>query len=130
MSEIDMNRINAEIEEQIKMCASNIELANDETALRVTIPDAVALDQNFSMNWWLEFIGQSVFQWHGRTFYCCDVEPTEDSHVWICHSLDLHSDFPLQIGREIETFKHERLEPQNASEIQMLEWPWVRGDSV
>jgi hypothetical protein len=38
MSEIDMNRINAEIEEQIKMCASNIELANDETVLRVTIP--------------------------------------------------------------------------------------------
>jgi hypothetical protein len=95
MSEIDMNRINAEIEEQIKMCASN-----------------------------------TVFQWHGRTFYCCDVEPTEDSHVGICHSLDLHGDFPLQIGREIETFKHERLEPQNASETQMPEWPWVRRDSV
>jgi hypothetical protein len=27
MSEIDMNRINAEIEEQIKMCASRISVA-------------------------------------------------------------------------------------------------------
>jgi hypothetical protein len=114
MSEIDINRINAGIEEQIKKFASNIDLANHETVLRVTIPDAVVLDLNFSMNWWLEFIGQSVFQWRGRTFYCCDVEPTEDSHVWICHSLDLHDDFPPsdRAGN-----------PQNASETQMPEWP-------
>jgi hypothetical protein len=102
MSEIGMNRINAEIEAQIKKYASNVEFANDETVLRVTIPDALVLEQDFPMNWWLDFVGQSTFQWHGRTFYCCDVEMTEDAHIWICHLLELPEDSLLQVAQRTD----------------------------
>jgi hypothetical protein len=47
MSEIDMDRINAEIEGEIRKNAGSIELANDETVMRVTIPAAVVLEQGF-----------------------------------------------------------------------------------
>jgi hypothetical protein len=73
-----------------------------ETVLRVTIPDAVVLDKDFPMDWWLNFIGRSVFQWRGQTFFKCDVEQTEDSHVWICHSLDLHDDSLLRVAQRID----------------------------
>jgi hypothetical protein len=102
MSEIDIDRINKEIEGQIKTYASKVELIDDETVLRVTIPDAVVLDLKFQMNWWLDFIGQSVFQWYGRTFYCCNVETTEDSHIWVCHLLELPDDPLLHVALRID----------------------------
>jgi hypothetical protein len=40
MREIDVDRINTEIKGQIKRYASKVELVDDETVLRVTIPDA------------------------------------------------------------------------------------------
>jgi hypothetical protein len=40
MSEIDIDRINTENKGQIKRYASNVELVDDETVLRVIIPDA------------------------------------------------------------------------------------------
>ncbi len=101
MSEIDIDRINTEIEGKIKRYASKVELVDDEAVLRVTIPDDVVLDREFHINWWLDFIGQSVFQWCGRTFYCCDVETTEDAHIWICHLSELPDDPLLQMAQEI-----------------------------
>jgi hypothetical protein len=102
MSEIDMDRINTEIEGQIKRYASKVELDDDETVLRVTIPDAVVLGREFQMDWWLDFIGQSVFQWYGRTFYCCNVEVTEDAHIWVCHLLELPDGPLLQVAQGID----------------------------
>jgi hypothetical protein len=116
MSENDKNPINTEIEGQIRKYASNVEFANGETALRVTISDDVVLGKEFAMDWWLDFIGQTIFQWDDRTFYCCDVEPTEDSHVWICHLIDLHAAFPLQTERGVEALNERRLEHLEAPE--------------
>jgi hypothetical protein len=112
MSEIYMDRINTEIEGEIRKYASSVELANDKKALRVTILNDVVLGQEFTMDWWLDFISQTIFRWDDRAFYCCDVEPTEDAHIWICHMIDSHDAFPLQTDQEIEAFegRHEHLE--------------------
>jgi hypothetical protein len=120
MSEIDMDRINTEIEREIRKYASGVELANDETVLRVTISNDVVLGKEFAMDWWLDFIGQTIFQWDDRTFYCCDVERTEDSHVWICHLIDWHNAFPIQTERGIEASNQGRLEHQEVPEFQFL----------
>ena len=105
MSEIDMDRINTEIEREIRKYASSVETADDETELRVTISNDVVLGKEFAMDWWLDFIGQTIFQWDDRTFYCCDVEPTEDTHIWICHVIDSHDAFHIQTDQEIEVLE-------------------------
>jgi hypothetical protein len=120
MSEIDMDWINTRIEGEIGKYASSVELADDETVLRVTISNDVVLGKEFAMDWWLDFIGQTIFQWNDRTFYCCDVESTEDSHVWICHLVDLHAAFPVQTERGIEASNQGQLEHQEAPEFQFL----------
>jgi hypothetical protein len=120
MSEIDMDWINTRIEGEIRKYASSVELADDETVLRVTISNDVVLGKEFAMDWWLDFIGQTIFQWNDRTFYCCDVESTEDSHVWICHLVDLHAAFPVQTERGIEASNQGQLEHQEAPEFQFL----------
>jgi hypothetical protein len=120
MSEIDMDWINTRIEGEIRKYASSVELADDETVLRVTISNDVVLGKDFAMDWWLDFIGQTIFQWNDRTFYCCDVESTEDSHVWICHLVDLHAAFPVQTERGIEASNQGQLEHQEAPEFQFL----------
>jgi hypothetical protein len=114
MSEIDMDRINTAIEREIRKYANSVELADDETVLRVTISNDVVLGKEFAMGWWLDFIGQAIFQWDDRTFYCCDVEPTEDSHIWIFHPIDLHDAFPIQTERGIEASNQGQLEHQEA----------------
>jgi hypothetical protein len=125
MSEINMDQINAEIEGEIRKYASSVELAEDETVLRVTISNDVVLGKEFAIGWWLDFIGQTVFQWDDRTFYCCDVEPTEDSHVWICHPIDLHNAFPIQTERGIEASNQGQLEHQEVPEFQSSGSPRV-----
>jgi hypothetical protein len=124
MSEIDIDCINTEIEAEIRKYASKVELAGDEKVLRVTILDTVVLDQEFQVNWWLDFVGQDIFQWNGQTFYCFDVEATEDAHIWICRLLDLHWAFPLQTEQEIEVFKQGQLGHKDESDSQTLNGDW------
>jgi hypothetical protein len=116
MYESDVDRINTAIEGEIRKYASKVELDEDGTVLRVTIPDSVVMDQQFPIQWWLDFIGADMFQWNGRTFYCCDVEPAEDEHTWLCYFLDLPDDFSLRTAQEVEIFRQGQLEHQDVPE--------------
>ena len=100
MGEMDLNSINTEIEGKIKQHASKVELVEGGSVLRVNIPDAVGLNRSSSIDWWLDFVNQSIFEWAGQTFYCCDVEISDDSHIWICRPVNLHDAFPLDPERE------------------------------